>query len=231
MSGFQTKFSKNGVFFLILALAAGAVLWLAPHRRPLTPEELAAASAPDTDAERARNAQCARDVCSIVLSKEANGPDVSCELAHRWQEKEIEALAQSKDVSWGMGPARCSLKIGARRADVLAAVTSPENILKLSGKSVACQVGVERYEVSADITTNFTLKNGVVTAVSLGGSDYEGPIWIARTLYSAWGMEKKYGSFQRDMLREANRFIKTECPKLLAGPKLTANSKIPVNPK
>ena len=36
---------------------------------------------------------------------------------------------------------------------------------------------------------------------------------------AAWGMEKKYGSFQGDMLREANRFIKNECPKALAAPK------------
>ena len=221
MFGFKTNSSKNSglAFFLIAALAGGAVVWLAPHRRALTPEEVAAASAPDTDAEKARNAQCARDVCSIVLSKEANGSDVSCELAHRWQAKEIDKLAEAKDVSWDMGPARCTLKINAKRADILAAVTSPENTLKVSGKSVACEVGTERYEVSADISADFTLKNGVVTAISLGGTGYEGPFFIARTLYSAWGMEKKYGSFQGDMLREANRFIKNECPKALAAPK------------
>jgi hypothetical protein len=197
-------------------LAGGAVLWLAPHRRALTPEELAAASRPDTDQEKARNAQCARDVCSVLLGKETNGPDVSCDLAHRWQAKEIGALAEAKDVSWSLGPARCSLKISARRADLLTAVTSPETTLKLSGKSVACEVGPERYEVSADITADFTLKNGVVTAIALGGSDYDGPFFIAKTLFVAWGMEKRYGSFQGDMLREANRFIKNECPKALA---------------
>ncbi len=115
-----------------------------------------------------------------------------------------------------MGPARCSLKIGAKRADILAAVTSPENTLKLIGKSVACEVGVQRYEVAADISADFTLKNGVVTAISLGGSNYDGPFFIARTLFSAWGMEKRYGSFQGDMLREANRFIKNECAKFAA---------------
>ena len=224
MFGFNTKNSSLALF-LIAILAAVAVLWLAPHRRPLTPEEIAAASKPDTEEEKARNAQCARDVCSVLLGKEANGPDVSCELAHRWQAKEIDTLAESKDVSWDMGPARCTLKISARRADLLTAVTSPETTLKLSGKSVACEVGPQRYDVSADITADFTLKNGVVTAISLGGTGYEGPIFIARTLYSAWGMEKKYGSFQGDMLREANRFIKNECPKLLRGSKLAAAPK------
>ena len=215
MSGFSTNLKGLALLVLVAAVA----LWLAPHRRALTPEEIAAASKPDTEEEKARNAQCARDVCAIVLSREANGPDVSCELAHRWQAKEIDKLAESKDVSWDMGPARCTLKISAKRADILAAVTSPENTLKLSGKSVACEVGTERYEVSADISANFTLKNGVVTAISLGGTGYEGPIFIARTLYSAWGMEKKYGSFQGDMLREANRFIKNECPKILVAPR------------
>ena len=68
----------------------------------------------------------------IVLSKEANGSDVSCELAHRWQAKEIDKLAEAKDgPSMDMGPARCTLKINAKRADILAAVTSPENTLKV----------------------------------------------------------------------------------------------------
>ncbi len=224
MFGFTTKNSSLALF-LIAILAGGVVLWFAPHRRPLTPEEIAAASKPDTEEEKARNAQCARDVCSVLLGKETNGPDVSCELAHRWQAKEIDKLANSKDVSWDMGPARCTLKIGARRADLLTAVTSPETTLKLSGKSVACEVGLQRYDVTADITADFTLKNGVVTAIALGGSNYDGPFFIARTLFSAWGMEKRYGSFQGDMLREANRFIKNECPKSLAGSKLAAGAK------
>jgi hypothetical protein len=209
-------FNKNSLKALaLLVLAAVAVLWLAPRPAP-SPEAVAAASRPDTDEEKARNAKCARDVCAIILSKEANGPDVSCDLAHRWQAKEINGLAEAKDISWSLGPARCTLKINARRADILTAVTSPEHTLKISGQSVACEVGAERYDVSADVTADFTLKDGVVTAISLGGSDYAGPIFIAKTLYTAWGMEKKFGSFQGDMLREANRFIKKECPKALA---------------
>jgi hypothetical protein len=210
MLGFKTK---NGLaVFLVAALAAGLVLWgHRPAPRRAEPRVI------DLAAEKAKNAQCVRDVCSIILKKEASGPDVTCDLAHRWEAKEINALAQSKDVSWSLGPARCSLKISAKRADLLAAVSSPENTLRLTGKSVACEVGDEEYEVSADITADFTLKNGAVTAIALNGSDYDGPVWIARTLYAAWGAEKKYGSFQADMLREANRFLKNECGKLLVG--------------
>jgi hypothetical protein len=211
MLGFK---SKSGLFFLVALLAGAAVLWgHRPAPRRTEPRVI------DLAAEKAKNAQCVRDVCSIVLKREANGPDVTCDLAHRWEAKEINALAESKDVSWSLGPARCSLKISAKSADLLAAVSSPENTLKLTGKSVACEVGDEEYEVSADVTADFTLKNGVVTAISLNGSDYEGPIWIARTLFAAWGMEKKYASFQADMLREANRFLKNECGKILASPK------------
>jgi hypothetical protein len=177
------------------------------------------ALAPDTAEEKAKNAQCVKDACSIVLTKEANGPDVNCDLAHRWDAKEIRALAESKDLSWSLGPARCSLKISAKRADIHAAVTSPEHTLKLTGKSVACVVGEEEYDVTADVSADFTLKDGVVTAISLSGSDYDGPFFIAKTLFVAWGMEKRFGSFQGDMLREANRFIKNECPKALTAPK------------
>ena len=222
MFGFKTNFSKNPglTAFLIAALAGVAVLWLAPRGAPhhALPGH---AIAPDTDEEKAKNAQCVKDVCSIVLTKEANGPDVNCDLAHRWQAKEIRALAGSKDLSWSLGPARCSVKVSAKRADILAAVTSPESTLKLNGKSVACEVGEEEYEVTADVTADFTFKNGVVTAISLGESDYDGPMFVATKLFVAWGMEKRFGSFQADMLREANRFIKNECPKVLAAPKLS----------
>jgi hypothetical protein len=210
---FKTKSSLGLAIFLAAALASA---WLANRGAPRHPKQAGQALAPDTAEEKAKNAQCVRDICSIVLAKEANGPDVSCDLAHRWEEKTINAFAESKDLSWSMGGARCSLKFNAKRADMLAAVASPEHTLKLSGKSVACAVGEEEYEVSADVTVDFTFKAGVVTAISLGGSDYEGPIFIARTLYSAWGMEKKNESFQKDMLREANRFLKHECPKALA---------------
>ena len=215
---FGFKISKNLTFFLSLALAALAVLWLVPRRPPklIVPGH---ATLPDTAEEKAKNAQCVKDVCSVLLTKEANGPDVSCDLAHRWQAKQIEALAGSKDVSWSLGPARCTLKVSARRADILAAATSLDYTLKLNGKPVACEVGEEEYDVSADITVDLTFKNGVATAVSLGGTDYDGPFFIARTLFTAWGMEKRYGSFQGDMLREVNRFIKKECPKALAASK------------
>ena len=95
MFGFKTDFSKNSslAVFLIAILAGAAVLWLAPRRAP-HPVVPGHATAPDTNEEKAKNAQCARDVCSIVLTKEANGPDVNCDLAHRWQAKEIRMLAE-----------------------------------------------------------------------------------------------------------------------------------------
>ncbi len=222
MFGFKTSSKTSGLaFFSLAALAGVAVISLtprAPHRdRP------SLALTPDTDEEKAKNAQCVRDVCSIVLSKDPNGPDVTCDLAHRWEAKHINLLAESKELSWSLGPARCSLKASAKRADILAAVTSPEYTLTLDGKSVACEVGAEGYEITADVTADFTFKDGVVTAISLGGSDFDGPIFIGKTLFIAWGMEKKFGTFQGDMLREANRFLKKECPKALANSKLAAS--------
>jgi hypothetical protein len=219
MFGFKTR---NGLaIFLVAAFAGIALLWLGPRgARRAEPRPVRVI---DIAAEKAKNAQCVKDVCSIVLSKEANGPDVTCDLAHRWDGKVIDALAESKEASWSLGPARCSLRIGAKRAAILAAVTSPENKLQLSGKSVSCEVGDEQYEVSADVTADFTFKNGVVTAISLGGSDYDGPMFVARALFSAWRIEQRVGAFQADMLREANRFIKNECPKALAGSTASLN--------
>lgn len=113
---FGFKISRNLTFFSITALAVVATLWLAPRRPPkiIVPGH---ATMPDSAEEKAKNAQCVKEVCSILLTKEANGPDVTCDLAHRWQSKEIQGLAEAKDVSWSMGPARCSVKVSAKRAD------------------------------------------------------------------------------------------------------------------
>jgi hypothetical protein len=201
--------NKNLAIFLMVIVAGAAVVWLAPRRAPRPPRVI------DVAAEKAKNAQCVKDVCSILLAKEAKGPDVTCDLAHRWEAKEIKLLAEPKEVSWTLGPARCNVKIGAKRADLVAVATLPKTTVQLNGKSVECTVGNEEYELSADVTANVTFVDGVATAISLNGEDYDGPFFIAKVLYEAWQSEKKLGTFQADMLRETNRFIKN-CRKMVA---------------
>jgi hypothetical protein len=85
----------------------------------------ASAAFADTESEKRKIAQCAKDLCSIVLSKSAVGLDLSCDLTKTWDKDEIQKNADSKKMTWGLGSAKCSLKLDVNRADLVNAVASP----------------------------------------------------------------------------------------------------------
>src|SRR5215470_7721380 len=146
-------FAMTGVF---LALSAASGAWA------------------DSDGEKQKVAQCAKDICSIIVSKDANGPDLSCDLTKTWEKDEIQKGADSKKLTWGLGSARCSVKVSAKRADITAALTSSDNVLKVGKQSVACEIGTEKYPVSVTMAPELTFKDGASTAVALHIDDIKG---------------------------------------------------------
>ena len=56
----------------------GAGLALAVHGSALA----------DAPAEKEKLAQCAKELCSIIVSKNAKGPDLTCDLAKTWEKEE-----------------------------------------------------------------------------------------------------------------------------------------------
>ncbi len=62
----------------------------------------------DKEEEKQKLAQCAKDLCSIMLSKDPAGPDLSCDLTKTWEEKQLQDGAASKSVSWSLGSANAA---------------------------------------------------------------------------------------------------------------------------
>ena len=110
--GFRLSMKESAWRALALSLAIGLLMTL--H----------SALADSTD-EKQKIARCAKDICSIIVSKNAKGPDLSCDLTKTWEREEIQKGADAKSLSWGLGSARCSVKLYAKRADIAAALTSP----------------------------------------------------------------------------------------------------------
>ena len=50
---------------------------------------LPVATLADTEADEAKLAQCGKDICAIIVSKKASGPDLSCDLTKTWRKHEI----------------------------------------------------------------------------------------------------------------------------------------------
>jgi len=173
----------------------------------------------DTDADNAKLAQCAKDICAIITSKKASGPDLSCDLAKTWDKDAIQKGADSKNMLWGLGSAKCSAKVKAKRSELIAAVTAPEITFKLDKQSVACEIGTERYELRATMAPELKFKGGSTTAVSLHMDNIQGAPLIKGVVWTAAKLEENFGILQNDMVREVNRFIKKECPKILGNAK------------
>jgi len=173
----------------------------------------------DREEEKKKLYQCAKDLCSIILSKNPKGPDLVCDVTKTWDKKQIQKGADSKNIGWGLGSATCSAKFTIKRADIVAALTSPEAKFKPGRQSVACQVGTDQYPISATLSPELRFKNGTSTAGSLRIEDIKGAVLIKGAVWTAAQLERHFGIFEKDLVREVNHFVQKECPKWVSAGK------------
>ena len=185
----------------------GAGLALAVHGSALA----------DAPVEKEKLAQCAKELCSIIVSKNAKGPDLTCDLAKTWEKEEIQKGADYKNISWGLGSARCTAKLNAKRADLVAALTSRDYTLKIGKQPVSCEIGTEKYTIRATLAPELTFKDGTNTRGALHMDDIEGSTLIKGVVWTAAALEQHFGLFEGDLVREVNRFVQKECPKIVGG--------------
>ena len=159
----------------------------------------------------------------MIVSRKPAGPDLACDLSKTWQKDEIQRGADSANVMWGLGSATCRVKLNAKRADIVAAVSAPQSAFKLAPQSIACEIGTGKYELRATLAPELILRQGAATAVSLHMDNIQGAPIIKGVVWTAAALEESFGILQNDMVREVNRFIKKECPKILD----TAKEKTP----
>lgn len=175
----------------------------------------------DTDADKQKLSQCAKDICGMIVSKNASGPDLSCDLTKTWEKDEIQKGADSKKLSWGLGSAKCSVKVNVKRADVVDALTKPDGMLKVEKQPISCEIdrNGEVYPVSVTMAPELKFKNGVSSGVALHMDDIKGATLIKGVVWTAATLEQNFGILEGDMTREVNRFIQKECPKIVADAK------------
>lgn len=173
----------------------------------------------DTAEEKEKLAQCAKDICAIILSKDAACLDLTCDVTKTWEKDEIQKGADEKKLTWGLGSAKCSAKLTAKRADLVSALTSPENTLKAAKQSVSCEIGSEKYPVSATVAPEMKFKDGSATNVSLHVDDIKGATLIKGVVWTAASLEKHFGILESDMIRGVNRFVQKDCPKIAGSAK------------
>jgi hypothetical protein len=173
----------------------------------------------DSEEEKRKLAQCAKEICSIIVSKNAKGPDVTCDLTKTWEKEDIQKGAESKSITWGLGSAKCSAKVSIKRADIVAALTSPEIRFKFSKQPFSCEIGTDKYPISATLAPVLKFRDGTNIGASLRMDDIQGATLIKGVVWTAAALEQHLGIFEGDLVREVNRFVQKECPKIVSGAK------------
>jgi hypothetical protein len=177
---------------------------------------LTGAALADTEKDNANVAKCGKALCAILASKDAKGPDLTCDITKTWEKDEIQKGADSKKISWGLGSAKCTAKVSAKRAAIVSAISAPQSTFKFDKQSISCEIGTEKYPVSATIAPELKFKDGATTAVALNINDIKGAALIKGVVWTAATLESTFGILQKDMIREVNKFINKECPRMLS---------------
>jgi hypothetical protein len=173
----------------------------------------------DSEDDKKKLWKCATDICSIIVSKNPKGPDLSCDVTKTWDAKQVEKGADSKNIGWGLGSVSCHFKVSVKRADIAAALSSPVGTLKMSKQAVACEIGESRYPIKATAAPELKFKAGSDTEASLYVEDIDGAPLIQGVVWTTAKLERHFGVFEKDLVREVNRFIQKECPKFLTAVK------------
>jgi hypothetical protein len=157
---------------------------------------------------------CALDICKVIVNRPDSGSDISCDLSKSWPKEEIAKNTAGKTISWALGDVHCAVKVDFSRAAIVSALKEKEYTLKAKPHNIACEVGKDgtMHPVKMTLEPVVTFKNGEAVSVALGASNIDAPVIISGALWTATQMEKHFGVFEKDMLREVNKFITKQCP-------------------
>ncbi len=162
-------------------------------------------------AEKANLKKCELSICELIVKKQADGGNISCDLTKTWGAKELEKGASAGKIKWSFGDARCQTKIDIKRAPLLKALADPSYDLKLAPTNVECQVGADKEKVSFTLAPALKFEKGAVTKASLGIDNIKGAFMKRMVLKSAQLIDKS-SVLNGVIAKEVNKFITKKCP-------------------
>lgn len=171
---------------------------------------------------------CERALCTMLVKKEAKGPDLKCELTKTWGQKTIKA-AESSSLSWAFGDARCSVKIDVRRGDILHAISGPKAKFHLPDQRIHCLVeeGGKPKDVHVLVSPKIEFRDGRADKIWINLKEADGPAGVTALVRLAASLSDKVGLFHAGLVKSVNGFIEKSCPKVLSQPEDVADARPP----
>lgn len=159
---------------------------------------------------------CDRRLCTILVGKSLQGPDLTCALSKTWARSDIKQ-ADTQQVSWGFGDARCSVDINISRASLVEALTRDRATLHAGRLRANCVVeqGGSLEKVTAVVAPKIEFRDGKADKVWVRLKSVDGPASITLTLQTAAQLTDTFGIFHGRMIKNINRYINRHCPKLI----------------
>ena len=164
--------------------------------------------------EKAQLEACEKDLCTLLVKKDASGSNLQCNLQKTWASKKIKQGVEEKKLSWSLGDLRCGVKFDASRQDMVDALTKPEYELKIPSHAVKCEVEREKevLNISVNIAPRIQFKDGKAVKAWLGVGEIQAPTVVKGAIWSAAQLEDTFGVVHGDLIKEINRFVYERCP-------------------
>lgn len=209
-------------WFMALPLAAGMALVAAPGT---------AFALDELKHEKKTISVCERQLCTMLVKKEAKGSNLRCDLTKTWGEKTIKS-AESSTLSWGFGDARCTVKLDVSRANIVQAVTAKDWKFHLGEQQVNCLVEEDGKpkEVVVLVSPKIQFKDGKAEKIWINLKEANGPGGVTGLIKFAAKLSDTVGLFHGQMIKAVNGFIYKGCPKVLASGEEVAEAR-PVRSK
>jgi hypothetical protein len=200
-------------------LLAGLVAGIAPNR---------AQALDELKHEKKAISACERTLCNMLVTKQASGPDLKCDLTKTWGKKTIKS-AESSTLSWAFGDARCTVKIDVRRAEILQAISASKAKFWLPDQRVHCIVeeNGKPQDVHVLVSPKIEFRDGRAEKIWINLKEAEGPESVVGLVRLAVNMSDKVGILHPGLVKSVNGFINKSCPKVLATPEEVAEAAPP----
>ncbi|MEO1281581.1 MAG: hypothetical protein AAFR75_07120 [Pseudomonadota bacterium] len=158
---------------------------------------------------------CEKNLCTMIITKDAAGDDLSCAISKTWAKEKISKGAESKSIDWGFGDARCTLDISVPRKSVVSSLTEASFDLEVPEQTVKCEIerGEEVTPINVSLAPKLTFKDGKAHKAWLNIGTIEAPAVVKGAIWTAAKLEDNFGLFHSDIIDEVNDFVHNECAK------------------
>lgn len=172
--------------------------------RALTPAE---------KAEKKARKACKIEICDILATKAAQGPDIACDIVKTWRTDDIVEMLGGR-IDWPWGSAVCKSKLRLKRAPLAKAMSEPHARIVMESQSVRCsllQKEGKPYVVELDMAPKVTFENGKAVSAEVNWGEVSAPMLIYPILYAGTGLDNSSNVLGPEVVRMVNEFTGKKC--------------------